>query len=436
MQKLNTQFRRGMEHNYLIIKYENEDGLREPNDYQTYMLMENHIRNMLELQVRRNDGAYEYQYEISSLQPLARVFEHRLAGFDDIRRIILGIIAAFRNAHEYMLDDNCIVLNPEYIYTDIETGELKLLIYPYYSSSINESFMSLAEFILDKTDHNENKAVMLAYDFFKMVRSEAFTLSGLDTLVEKIDNDKSEKSDNFENKVRKFDNEIYEENETNENDGFGFGTNRNETMGNVHKNLWDDFDETEEEYREPVKEKKSIFASLKAKSKKTSKNMPPFTSKGISSEISKKEDKNNKEFDYEDYDYHYNQEDESITDNNAEKSNGTYGKTVLLSKEDTNVNSGAGILVYSEGHKEKTIDLSVLPLTIGKVSSCVDVVINDSSVSRMHATVFREDGMIKIKDLDSTNGTYVNSIMLSDGENMPLEKGDEIKLGKVILEYR
>ena len=47
------------------------------------------------------------------------------------------------------------------------------------------------------------------------------------------------------------------------------------------------------------------------------------------------------------------------------------------------------------------------PLVIGR-SPDVDVVINDSNVSRRHAEVWRTSEGVAIRDLQSTNGTFVN----------------------------
>lgn len=57
-----------------------------------------------------------------------------------------------------------------------------------------------------------------------------------------------------------------------------------------------------------------------------------------------------------------------------------------------------------------------------------DIIINDNSVSRAHLEVFIDmDGNVFITDLNSTNGTYVNGILLK-GDTM-LKKGDVLKLG-------
>ena len=83
------------------------------------------------------------------------------------------------------------------------------------------------------------------------------------------------------------------------------------------------------------------------------------------------------------------------------------------------------------------IDLRTLPLTIGKAQAYSDVVLADPSVSRVHARIYKgEDGCIEIRDLDSTNGTYINGEKLDPNEKRRVQRGDEVRFGNVEYEYR
>src|SRR5271163_3247788 len=58
-----------------------------------------------------------------------------------------------------------------------------------------------------------------------------------------------------------------------------------------------------------------------------------------------------------------------------------------------------------------------------------DVVADDKTVSRRHATITRKANGFELADLGSTNGTYVNRRRLT--EPVALKPGDEIKFGSV-----
>jgi ribosomal protein L32 len=54
-------------------------------------------------------------------------------------------------------------------------------------------------------------------------------------------------------------------------------------------------------------------------------------------------------------------------------------------------------------------------------------------VSRQHATLRLQNKILDIRDLGSSNGTFVNGIRLSAHQPHPLHDGDELALGKMVL---
>jgi predicted component of type VI protein secretion system len=68
--------------------------------------------------------------------------------------------------------------------------------------------------------------------------------------------------------------------------------------------------------------------------------------------------------------------------------------------------------------------------TVGRHDDC-ELRIKSSQVSRRHCQLFEKRGMLLVKDLGSSNGTYVNGKRIQD--QRVLEPGDEIMIGKVTL---
>jgi diguanylate cyclase (GGDEF)-like protein len=74
-------------------------------------------------------------------------------------------------------------------------------------------------------------------------------------------------------------------------------------------------------------------------------------------------------------------------------------------------------------------------LIIGRRTDC-DVSINDKSLSRTHAQIYRDKNRnLFIKDLKSTNGTQLNDKIIAHGESFPLKDGDLLKLGNIIFKF-
>ena len=73
---------------------------------------------------------------------------------------------------------------------------------------------------------------------------------------------------------------------------------------------------------------------------------------------------------------------------------------------------------------------------IGKKKEEADIVLEDASVSRVHAKITKEREYYYLEDMNSTNGTLKNGLRLQPYEKRKLEEGDEITFGKRILIYR
>src|SRR6185295_3589581 len=89
----------------------------------------------------------------------------------------------------------------------------------------------------------------------------------------------------------------------------------------------------------------------------------------------------------------------------------------------------ATIRVKTGPNKGKNYDLADTPLTVGREDNQV-IQILDQGVSRAHAEIFRLGEMCFIRDLNSTNGTFVNDVKITEES---LKAGDEMLIGTTIL---
>ena len=107
-------------------------------------------------------------------------------------------------------------------------------------------------------------------------------------------------------------------------------------------------------------------------------------------------------------------------------------ETVVLDREDS-----TELALFSRNlDKTVRIPLQSLPLTIGKMEGCVDMILTDPSISRMHCRIEGNNGRASIRDLGSTNGTFKNGLRLRQQESVFIDEGDEIRIGRVCFDCR
>jgi Inner membrane component of T3SS, cytoplasmic domain len=91
-------------------------------------------------------------------------------------------------------------------------------------------------------------------------------------------------------------------------------------------------------------------------------------------------------------------------------------------------------LVVVQGERAGTIiDLTGVPITIGRANDATLVVTDDYASSR-HARLYAQDGQWIVEDLGSTNGTYLGRTKVT--RPMPVPPGVPVRIGKTVIELR
>ena len=94
--------------------------------------------------------------------------------------------------------------------------------------------------------------------------------------------------------------------------------------------------------------------------------------------------------------------------------------------------SGSALLVVQRGPGAGSRYLLDTDLsTVGRHPES-DIFLDDITVSRRHVEFRREDGIFRIHDVGSLNGTYLNGDRVDDAE---LQNGDEVRIGKFRLVF-
>ena len=92
--------------------------------------------------------------------------------------------------------------------------------------------------------------------------------------------------------------------------------------------------------------------------------------------------------------------------------------------------SDSAPLVVKRGPNAGSRFLLDQPVTSAGRHPSSDIFLDDVTVSRRHAEFRRDTGEIRVVDIDSLNGTYVNREAV---DSVVLTNGDEIQMGKFRL---
>ena len=88
------------------------------------------------------------------------------------------------------------------------------------------------------------------------------------------------------------------------------------------------------------------------------------------------------------------------------------------------------LVVLSGPYKGRRVPLVKDALRIGRDVTC-DVALDDEAASRQHAEIHNRDGKLLVRDLNSTNGTFLNDTRI--GAESILNNGDRVGIGDTIF---
>ena len=442
------KYRKSMNHNYLVAEIPGE----WEGDYQLEMLTENHINGLLPVERRLSEGREELYYEISSLQPLGRLYDHKVMKQKDAEALLKGILEACSALQEYMLSEDALVLDAGNLYVEPDSLKPSLLFQPWREVPFRQQMQQLAEFLMEHVEQNDTESAMWEYRLYKLVRNDNFVLSDIEKLLE--EGRYTEETEEAEEKTTP-----------------GF-------LNPEADEEWQEIPEWKEERREEEKDGKgkkgilfplimlavgfllaaqilplksaaprlvgigfiaaaTLMILLQLIRKGKEKTEPEEISSGRKhSREKEKQEEEKEEKAIKDWDFSSAFEGMEDTRNREEDTAGEeqeedYGRTVFIGKADENAEN-----VLVEKTHGKRYRMESFPFTIGKVKTCVDLPLNDRSVSRIHARILMQNGRAYLQDCHSTNGTFLNGIQLEAEEEVMLEPDDEIRFGRVCFCYQ
>lgn len=359
--------RRELNKTYLVLS--SEEPVEET--YELTMIVKNVPEKILPLQVLRVDGKMQLLYDVSSKQSLKALAGKKGISGSMIRRLFEGLESLVRETREYLLDMECVLLDPEYIY--IKEEGVYFCYYPWERTDTVTAFRKMLEEILGIMDYHDTKGVELAYHLYQSACRGDFSIG-----------------------------EILREHEEKE-----------------ELPLPGDLPVLEKRCIEPEVKKEIGKGKEKKKKGIWQKILYFFLTKEAAEQKMKEEEAPGIEAGYE-----FHRELEIYGEDPVKNSD-----TMLLGRMPAGTFQ---LRPQMEGYEK--FEITEENFLIGKKKEAVDGYINRDTVSRIHCRLSLREERLFIADSNSTNGTFVNGRPVNPGEEVEIFAGDRILFADVEYE--
>lgn len=369
---------------YMIVP----SNIADENMYMIHMIQDNYIDGTIAGKISVYDNEDILKYDISNHRTLYTEYENRQISYESLRGMFNRITEIIKNGASYLLEEQFFCLDPQYIFMDMETNAIRLVYIPSEDvrsdvDRLHGIYYGLADYLLSKIDHKDDKVVDIAYRFYKMSKEAYFTMESFCELIEGkyISSDCSGKCKSLDTVAC--------------NESIDWDNNLDNLQ--YEKNI-------QNKHTQNKEGKKGLFSFFKLGKNKNKDDMIILPDNSVSVA----------EYWYEDGETTFFGEDDETQ---------FFDETSALSisfcwEEDGNT-------------RRRVIDR--FPILIGKKYEEVDLCISDASVSRLHAKITNKGNDIYVEDLGSTNGTYIDERKVESHKEQLIMPTSQIRFGKVAV---
>lgn len=376
---LQTEYVRNLNSNYERVLL---DKRPEENKYQYCILSRGGIRGLLSCSLRYINGLAYLYYDISSKQNIAQLFGSRRIKREWVKDFLWSIQQIHQELGRFLLDTHNILWYPEQIFQDLENNEFSFLYIPYYEGE--NSFRQLLDFWVEHVDYDDEVLVDCIYKMHEQLES-----NGEVYLQNQI----------FED--AKVLNQPIIENNTESPEVAADAPRQEEPV---------EIAEAGEPVRKKKEEKRGILSIFEGRRQKNRELRESYKS-----------------------DMQHAMKGYAVAEDLSYDEEEDYGRTIYIEEKQEEIER---VHRFYTPEDRLVAELNIPSVIFGKKKGEADVVLENPSVSRMHARITKDGNHYYLEDLNSTNGTFKNGLRLQPYEKKKLESGDEVKFGKVLLIFR
>lgn len=414
--------------NYLTIHY----GGGEEN-FALRMMTENAAETFLPMELRRLDGQTFLYYNISGMQSMEVLYGEKPIDRKTFQNFMRQLHEAIEESRELFLPGDGICLEPASLFWELGTERWKFLYIPVQDTGeageVQRERESLAEFLVMHMDYEDKELTETVYRFYEEVCAGInFPWGTLPFERPAQETELSERCAGFSEEEaspeKAEEAESAEETENGEAGGKRKAEGRKRRMplcilccASIAVTLVSSRIRPEMLlYGGAVSTLLTASLFMTARRKKGHGEWEEYEPKEI--------------MDIEPEEITYNMADREAE--YVEQPDAARERTVYIDVESRQERKLYGVGKY----RRQKIFLERFPCLVGKDRTLTDHLIEDFSVSRIHARFSMEEETVWMQDLNSTNGTYHNGMRLKPHEKVALEPEDEVGFGQAQFVFR
>ena len=471
---LNTEYVRNLNCNYERILLDKKP---EEKRYQYCILNRGGIKGLLPCSLRYINGVAYLYYDISSKQNVTQLYGNKCVSREWVVDLLWNIRQIRQELERFLLDSRNIIWRPEQIFQDLESNVFSFLYVPYYEG--DSGYLKLMEFLIDHIDYEDTVLVECVYSMYEQLErnGEVYLQAQIYEDAKRLEGQEAEEAQEWDLAERETAGMQIQEVESRgvfatEDPGRVKATKREtavEDLGRVkmlrRETATEEPGRVKTTKRETAVEDPGRVKALRRETAVEDPGRVKATRREMVTEEFERENMLRKEnvaeepnrgekrsirsiFEgkkkrgrelREDFRQAMQQEmegyavAEETTYEETTYEEEPYGRTVFIEEKVEDAVRPHRLLT-SDGRLLATWDKPVF--SIGKKRDDADLVLENPSVSRIHARIVQEKTDVYLEDLNSTNGTYKNGLRMQPYEKRKLDEGDEIKCGTVILIFR
>ena len=423
-------------------------------DYITAMLIHNEIPAFAQTRFKSLNAENYICYDMNGLIPISQSLEINKLNAERVESFLRSIIRVYQSMEEFMLPFDRLIVDEAYIYENYNSKEFCWI----YGNNVTESnFTGIFEKLLDRIDYKDDRVVKIMYSMYQAAKDseEIFNRESGGSSILKI-KEKAEEimslpyqsldlraEELMRSESRKFDLNGENLNEINrmKNLGYDEAENNSDNMARRYREdiekqkMKRDIEEYSEERIEKTTERKKTNEKNEGSDKKKNKKIDVkmglkkvwnYLNADIGSKAVVEQENIIQE---EEPSYNIREVHRKKSENRVGEEN----PTTLL----TGAMIGNGVYcLKSDNINDDNILLTEFPFFIGKSGENTNHRIDDSTVSRFHVRMDKEDDELWLTDLNSTNGTFLNGIRMIPYDRVKVGSGDSIVISRKRYELR